>query len=369
MSEAPIHGSCAERFESVREAFRANFSLRGEVGAAVCIYEHGQPVVDLWGGWRDAARTQAWQANTLVCMMSVSKAMAALCVHHLGLELERPVAHWWPEFAQEGKEHVTVRQLLSHMAGLTYADHAPAGSLFDWDAMTSALARQRPAWPPGTVGAYHSATYGYLVGELVQRASGRAFERYFAEEIAGPLDADFHFALDDSQQERLAPLISNPDNVSARSILEQGLPHARSPLGRAWQAMPAISDVFNSGPWRTTVFPSANGHGNARGAARILAGIAARPAVAARVTPLQWHSPCAVTGRLFRAGVGFWLNDPHYHPMGPNPRAFGHAGLGGSLAFVDPDRDLVFAYSMNQLCDGDTVGPRCKALVNAVFAE
>ncbi|MCC6474986.1 MAG: beta-lactamase family protein, partial [Burkholderiales bacterium] len=290
-------------------------------------------------------------------------AMAALCAHRLRLDLDAPVARWWPEFAQAGKAGITVRQLLGHLAGLVYPDLAPEGSLFDWAAMTDALARQAPEWPAGSRGAYHSSTYGHLVGELVQRACGQPFERYFAERIAGPCEADFHFGLTPALEARVAPLLPNPANLSARAILSQ----PASGLGRAWRPIPKLPDVFNSAAWRRCVFPSANGHGNARGAARIFSSIAQSDQEAQRVAFEQWHAPCALTGRLFRTALGFWLNDPHYHPMGPNPGSFGHAGLGGSFAFVDPARRLAFAYSMNQLCEGDTIGPRCKALVEAVF--
>ena len=163
-----VQGECAPEFSAVRDAFAENFESREELGASVCVYAEGRKVVDLWGGFEDAGRTAPWRKETIVNMMSVFKGVIALCVHMLAergkLRLDEPVATYWPEFAQGGKAAITVKQLMSHQAGLIYPDHAPEGSYFDWDVMISALERQTPEWPPGSRGAYHSSTYVFLGG-------------------------------------------------------------------------------------------------------------------------------------------------------------------------------------------------------------
>jgi CubicO group peptidase (beta-lactamase class C family) len=163
-----IDGYCDPEFAKVGDTFAANFRERGELGAAVAVYRHGQKVVDLWGGWADAAQTRPWREDTIVCMMSVGKGMAALCVWMLverGLiDIDKPVAHYWPGFAQAGKGSITVATMLAGKAGLLYADHAPAGAGNDWAVMIDALEQQEPAWVPGEKHGYHSSTAGYLLG-------------------------------------------------------------------------------------------------------------------------------------------------------------------------------------------------------------
>jgi len=369
-----VQGFATGRFAPLLDSFTENFTDRGEVGAALCVYLDGVPVIDLWGGHADAARSRAWQADTIVCMMSVSKAMVALCAHRLidrgELDLGARVAEYWPEFAQAGKEAITVDTLISHLSALIFTDAAPSNSLPDWDATAAALAQQAPAWPPGTRGAYHSATFGHLIGELVQRVSGQKIADFFAQEIAAPLDADFRFGVP-ADCDRIAEFLTNPDTVSTRQIGTA----TGTPLSRAWNALPRIPDPFNSPMWRTSVMPSANGHGNARAAARILAAVIGEvdgvrllsPDAVERIREERWFEDCGLTGRRFRFGRGFALNNPRYHPMGPNPRAFGHAGVGGSYVFADPEAGLSFGYSMNYPASGDNIGDRPKALIDALY--
>lgn len=203
-SEIEIHGHCAPEFARVADAFASNFASAGEIGAAVAVCVEGEMVVDLWGGsvLRDDRLAGPWRADTIVRMMSVNKAMTALCAHLLIdrglLDLTEPVARYWPEFAQAGKQDITVRQLLGGLAGLIYPDEVPAGSAYDWDRMVEGLAAQAPAFPPGTRGAYHSSTYGHLVGELVRRVDGRRPGQFFREEIATPFEIDYWFAVPES---------------------------------------------------------------------------------------------------------------------------------------------------------------------------
>ena len=193
----PISGHCDPEFESVGRAFADNFAERGESGAAVCVYRDGARLVDLWGGWADAARTRKWREDTIVCMMSVGKGMAALCLWMLidrgRIKLDAPVATYWPEFAGGGKAAITVEQLITGKAGLLYADHAADGAGYDWEAMIRAYEKQEPEWEPGTKHGYHSASAGYLFGELVRRVDGRPIDIFLVEEVTGPLGADYGY--------------------------------------------------------------------------------------------------------------------------------------------------------------------------------
>lgn len=337
---------------------------------------YGAKIVDLWGGFRDLQRTIAWERDTIVCTASITKGMLALTVHGLvdrgRIDLDSPVAAYWPEFAQAGKQDVTVRQLVSHHAGLIYPDLAPPGCFLDWNAMTTALAAQPPAWQPGTTGAYHSSTYGHLVGELVRRASGgRTFPQLFREYFAEPLGLDFYVQLDEAQLARVSNIHANPANKTAKDMLDP-----ENKLGRAWRVFPPIADFFNSREMRTSELGSGSGHGNAHGLARLFAALARggeidgirvlkRETVDA-LRKEQWNGVCGQTDRPSRMAVGLFLRDAN-HRMGDNPDTFGHAGAGGAIAFADPARKLAFAYSPNYMCAGDSLGERCIALIDATY--
>jgi CubicO group peptidase (beta-lactamase class C family) len=371
-----IHGSCDPRFERVGEVFAENFARRGEVGAAVCVYQNGEKLVDLWGGIADPETGMDWAENTLVCMMSVSKSMAALCVHRLidrgVIALDATVASYWPEFAQAGKGAITVKQLLGGFAGLIYADAAPPNSITNWEVMIRALEQQAPEWPPGTRGAYHSMSMGLLLGELVRRADGRRIAQFLREEIAGPLGAEYGYGLDDEQIARTARILPNPESVTTNAIADR-----TSKLGRAWKARPAGAEYYNSDEFRRGVFPSSNGHGNARSVARIYAALSLdgtidgveilKPGSIERLREEQWDGICGMTDRHFRYGLGFFLGGVPLAPLGPNRGAFGHPGAGGALGFADPENRISFSYSPNFMCGGAGVGERCESLVKAVY--
>jgi CubicO group peptidase (beta-lactamase class C family) len=367
-----IDGFCDPAFTRVGEAFAANFAERGEIGAAVCIHAGGRKVVDLWGGYRDAGQTLPWQEDTLVCMMSVGKGMAALCAHRLieqgRIALDRPMADYWPEFAQAGKESVLVRHVLGSTSGVLFADSAPPGSVLDWDIMTNAIARQPAEWAPGTQGAYQSMTMGFMLGELVRRVDGRPLERYFAEEIAGPLGADYGWGLDAAQIARTADIIGNQEHHTVQAFADPS-----TKLGRAWHMRPTGTKFYNTPEFRGGVLPSSNGHGTARGVAEIYAALLEDGRLVSaetreRMRTLSWDMECGMTGRAYRYAMGFFLGKPPLVPMGPNPRAFGHPGAGGALGFVDPEAGIAFGYSPNAMCDGAGAGDRCTALVDALFS-
>ncbi|MDA5194403.1 serine hydrolase domain-containing protein [Govanella unica] len=381
MTETPtthIDGSCDPAFSHVRDVFSENFRSRGEIGAAVCVYKDGRKVVDLWGGIANPDTGTPWQENTISCMMSVGKSMTALALLMLvdrGLvDLEAPVARYWPEFAQNGKETITVRTLVSGLAALIYADGAPDGSAYDWDIVCTALAAQKPEWEPGTQGAYHSVTCGYLLGEIVRRVDGRMIDVFFREEIAGPLGIDYGFGVAEADLPRVADIIPNPASVTLTQTQDP-----TTKLGRAWRIRPKSASPYNTHEYRTAVFPSSNGHGNARAIARAYALLGnggtldgvrlLSPALIEDIRTESWRGICGMTDRPFRYGLGFFLNYPPMLPFGSNARAFGHPGAGGAIGIADPEAGLAMSYNPNLMCAGAGVGDRCEALVEAVLGK
>jgi len=372
-----IEGDCDPRFARVHAAFAENFARDGELGAAVAVTLHGRPVVDLWGGWRDAARTQPWQRDTIVCMMSVAKAVSAFAVHMLAdrglIELDAPIAQYWPEFAQAGKARIPVRWALSHMACVPVADKAPVGAIYDSTAMEDALAAQTPLWEPGTERCYHSATLGFICGAIVRRVTGLSLGAFLRQEIARPLGLDYHIGLGPDEAERCAEMIR-----AKGSLLDLAQTDPKYAfLARMWRQLPPDED-YNSPAWRAAEIPSANGHGNARAIARLcglwalggtLDGVRLISAGAmAQAVEEQWSGQSAASGLRFRVAMGFFLNCPPDRPMGPNPRAFGHSGAGGAQAIADPVSGIGFAYSPNRMHGGIDIGPRAQRLIEATFA-
>ncbi len=259
------------------------------------------------------------------------------------------------------------------MAGLIYTDTAPRGAILQWDEMVHAIERQAPEWPPGTRGAYHSTTYGFLTGELVRRVDGRPFAQFFREEVTLPLGVEYRFGLSEDDEGRIAEIIPNPAS-STVSLIEQ----PDTSIGRAWRVRPEEPGLlYNLPSFRRAVIPSGNGHSHARGTARIFALLAngggldgvrlLSPELIEQARTPQWDSACGLTGRPYRYGLGFFLNKPPLTPFGPNPRAFGHPGLGGAVGIADPENALAFSYSPNWLCAGEGVGERSEALIRAAF--
>jgi len=373
-SSVPLGGHVDPRFEAVRAAFVENFISREEVGASICLVVDGVTVVDLWGGWQDAARTRPWQADTLVNVFSVGKAIAALCVVQLvsrgALEFDQRVSSVWPEFAAEGKSDVTVRQLLSHQCGLpAIREQLPPGAIYDWDAMCATLAAHRPWWEPGTAHGYHVNTFGFLVGELVRRVTGDTLGTMVQREIAGPLAADFYIGVSEQQLGRiadhlwtLAPPTTAPEDLNESQRMELC----------AYFNPPDFSGagVVNTTQWRMAELPSTNGHASARGIARIFHALEeadrssgfVSSAALREATAEQVHDDDMVLHRSSRFGIGFQLTQTE-RPLGPNPRSYGHFGAGGSLGFCDPDARLAFGYAIN------TMGPRWQNPRNGALIE
>jgi CubicO group peptidase (beta-lactamase class C family) len=375
-----IRGSCDERFTAVRHAMTRNFREHNELGAAVAVFVEGRPVVDLWAGWADIERTRAWQRDTLVNVFSVGKPMAALSLLVLvdrgQVDIDAPVADYWPEFGTHGKGNVSVRMLLAHQAGLpAVRESLPGLVMYDWELMTSALAREQPWWAPGTRHGYHVNTFGFLAGEIVRRVSGSTLGDFFREEIAERLAADFHFGVAAEEDGRIADChFASGDPLNTGGANERGLL-----LQRAYFNPPGISGVgtVNTREWRAAQIPSTNGHATARAVARIYSALVCQsdasgvsllrqPALEEAIAEAS-SGPDFVLGRPSRFGLGFQLTQPE-RPLGPNPRSFGHFGAGGSLGFADPDTQLAFAYVMNRP-GSRWQDPRNRALISAVYAS
>ena len=268
-----IDGHCDPRFTAVREQFFANFTERGDVGAAVCVYLDGVRVVDCWGGHADAARTRPFGPDTIVSVASTTKGMVALCAHMLAergkLHLDAPVARYWPEFAAAGKQDIPVRWLLSHRAGLPAIRRTlPADALFDWTAMTEAIAETAPWWTPGVRHGYHAITYGHLVGEVIRRVDGRTVGTFLREEVTTPLGADFFIGVPEEADGRAAEVLAPPPPGELTNW-DTILADPESVSGRTFLNPPRTPNLINTRAWRAAEIPASNGHTSARGVARV----------------------------------------------------------------------------------------------------
>ncbi len=380
--EVPVNGTVDPRFLPVLDAFVQNYRVEDEVGSAVSVVLDGRTVVDLWGGWKDGARQREWQHDTLVCMMSVSKGIMGLAFNLLvdrGLvDVNAPVARYWPEFAANGKETLPVRFLLDHRAGLPYiADPLWPGALYDHEAICKALAAQAPLWEPGSVAAYHIHNQGFLVGEVVRRVTGKTIGRFIRDELAAPLGADFMIgSMSDQDQARCAEVMPN---MQARLFAAKEV-EAETLRSKVFVQNPAEPwpTTLNSRKWREVEIASGNGHGNARGVARIYGAFArggeldgvrlTRPASIEAMITEQHNMTELMQERPYHQALGILLNTPAAVYMGPNPRAFGHHGIGGSIGFADPDARIGFSYSCNRMHAVGTNGPRAARLIDALYA-
>jgi CubicO group peptidase (beta-lactamase class C family) len=388
-----VSGGVADGFELVRAQFEANFTRRGELGAACAAYYRGAPVVDLWGGYRDRTRAAPWLQDTLVLMFSTSKGLAAMAValarSRGWLDFDATVASYWPEFAQNGKAQVTVRQLLAHQAGLCAID-APltAATLGDLDGLAEILARQRPAWQPGTRQGYHALSLGWYEGELIRRVDPqhRSLGRFFAEEVAAPLGLEFYFGLPpDIPAERVAAIEGG--GVIDALLHPRGMPAAMlaaflrpSSLTARVFGNPKLSSTagLDAPEYRAVENPAAGGIGLVRSVAKAYSEIATpggRTLGLSSETLAELTAPPRPPTVVARDQVlmtdasyslGFARPGPGFR-FGSNPRAFGHPGAGGSFAFADPDLQLSFAYAPNRLGHHLRDDPREKVLRDALY--
>ena len=391
-----IGGTVAPGFEGLREAFVRNFTENGEVGAGFSLVHDGRTVVDLWGGVADAATGAPYTDDTLQLVFSTTKGATAVCANLLAqrgeLDVEAPVTEYWPEFGQAGKADVPVRWLMGHRAGLPYVN-APIelDACLAWDPAVEALAAMEPLWEPGTAHGYHAVTYGWLVGEVVRRISGRSLGRFFADEVAGPLGLEFWIGLPADQEPRVAPLTNRGlrrdeaegDQTEGLSDLVSQIEQFLGPgsmlalaLGGG-STMPFIGNgVFNRPEVRAAEVPAANGVTNARSLARMYAavvgpveGVSDGPLLtseqvkAAATTQTQGADRVLMFETTF--GLGF-MTSSEFSPYG-STASFGHAGAGGSVGFADPENGLGFGYVMNRTMTNMSGDPRSRGLVAAAY--
>lgn len=368
-----IHGRYDPRFASVAEAFAANFAEGLELGASFAATLDGEPVVDIWAG--DAnERGAPWQGDTIVNVYSTTKTMAALTLLLLAdrreVDLDAPAAHYWPEFAANGKRQVLVKHFLSHSAGLSGLDEqVSVEDLYDWEKITDLLAAQAPWWEPGTQSGYHAITQGYLIGEIVRRVTGATLGAVFREEIARPLGADFHIGLAEAEFGRVADLIPPPPGALAGNAATDSI------AARTFRSPPVDALASRTAAWRRAEIPAANGHGNARSVADVQTLIACGGEVggrrllstqgAARVFQQQTDGIDLVLGAPIRFGLGYGLNSNEM-PLGPNPHTAFWGGWGGSLVLVDADARVCLAYVMNRMGAG-TMGDVRAGRIMAAF--
>ena len=371
-------GKTDAKFRSVEDAFRENFDRFGEVGASLSVIIEGKPVVDVWGGFADPDRTRPWERDTIVNVWSTTKGIVAGCAHKLveegKIDLEAPVAKYWPEFVQNGKDKLPVKYLLSHQAGLAaISEPLPPGSAYKWDVMTDALAKQKPWWEPGTKTGYHALTYGWLVGEVIRRVSGQSVGTYFREKMADPLGIDFQIGLPASDDSRVADIIPadpDPNNWFFQQLSDPKSLQTAMIMNPPDLMMPGI---VNTREWRAAEIPAANGHGNGRSVAQFYSALATgkilgKQALDRAITE-QYSGVDYALGLPARVGLGFILPSEAY-PMGAGKRNFGHSGAGGSIGFADPDAHIGFGYAMNRMLQENTLtDPRWAALIDAVYAS
>jgi CubicO group peptidase (beta-lactamase class C family) len=381
-ASASVSGVCPERFVALRDVFAANLTSGEDLGASVAVSWNGALVVDLWGGFADAERTRPWERDTIVNVFSTTKTMMALAVLVLAdrgeLDLDAPVARYWPEFAANGKADVRVRHLLAHTSGLSgWQEPLASEDLYDWEKATDLLAAQAPWWVPGSASGYHALTQGFLVGEVVRRITGGTLARFFADQIAGPLGADFSIGLAPADEARTArvipPRVGLPTGGDRQSIAIRTLANPPLRAEASWTE-----------GWRRAELAAVNGHGNARSVAVVQSVLACGGTIGTcggTIGPTrilssagcdavfieQAHGMDLVLGVPLRFGMGYGLSSAEL-PLGPNPRTCFWGGWGGSLVVVDCDARLVVAYVMNRMGEGTIGDARGMGLVLAAYA-
>jgi CubicO group peptidase (beta-lactamase class C family) len=396
MTTTKVGGLVEPGYEAVRDAFAHNHEVGREIGSAFCLHVGGRKVVDIYGGHFDRQAIRPYDEDTLQLVFSSTKGATAACANLLAqrgqLDLTAPVASYWPEFAQGGKEDIPVLFLLTHQAGLPAIDRLlSAQEVQAWDPVVSALAEQVPFWDPGTAHGYHAVTYGWLVGEVVRRVSGLSLGTYFAQEIAGPLGLEFWIGLPEEQEHRVSPVTggavvaagaAEPDGASGG-----GLPDAFSTslVARALNPGGAFKDPKwpNQRAWHAAEVPAANGITNATSLSRLYAGLVGTveggpsaplltPAQIDEARNVRTSGPDQVFLSLGfemdqKIGQGFWVSGP-FSPFGATG-SFGHTGAGGSFGFADPENQLAVGYVMNKMSGGLVGDPRARRLIRAVYAS
>lgn len=368
----PMGGTCIPRFDDLRELFAAKLDSGEDLGASLALNIEGEMVVDLWGGWVDEARTEPWTENTITNVFSTTKTMTALAALTLvdrgDLDLDASVAKYWPEFAANGKAGIKVRHLLSHTSGVSgWEKPLTIEDVYDWDKSTTLLATQSPWWDPGTASGYHMLNYGHLIGEVIRRITGQRLGEFFAGQVAGPINADFHIGLPPSEFHRVANIVVPPPATTPAEPMQLD---PNSVAFKTWYNPPDVSPERSwTVGWRRADIGAGNGHGNARSVARLHSAVACggevdrvrllSPRTIGRIFEVQSDGIDLVIGAPFKFGVGYGLQ--------PEGRVCAWGGVGGSAVIIDVDRRITFAYVMNKMGDG-TIAPalaeRVKDIVN-----
>ena len=371
-----IQGYFDLKFEALRDAFAALFEEPQERGMALCVQVGGETVVDLWAGVADKDGQQAWHSDTILNLFSCTKTFTAVTALQLvgegKLELDAPVARYWPEFAAAGKDKITLRHLLSHQAGLpALHEMLPAEALYDWQAMTTALAAEQPWWPLGEGHGYAPITYGWLVGEVLRRIEGRGPGESIVARTAKPLGLDFHVGLADEEFDRVAIISRGKGNfgdAAAQRLFKTMMSEPAAMSTRAFTNPPSIMTSTNKPEWRRMQQPAANGHGNARSLAGFYSGLLdgqlLESELLAELTREHVVGEDKTLLTRTRFGLGCMLDQPEVAnaTYGMGPRAFGHPGAGGSIGFADPERDVAFGFVTNNLGPFVLMDPRAQKL-------
>jgi CubicO group peptidase (beta-lactamase class C family) len=366
MTSGSLHGQLDARFEPLRDVLEDSLGAGADCGLSLTVDIDGQTVVDVYGGFADEARTRPWERDTIVNVWSTTKTVTSLAVLMLAdrglVDLDAPVARYWPEFAQQGKEGVLVRHLMSHTSGLAgWNTPFAVPDLYDLERSTAALAAQAPWWEPGTASGYHALTFGHLLGEVVRRVTGKSLTRFVDEEIAGPLDADFRIGAREADWGRCAEIIPPPPLPFDLASLDPD-----SVLVKVATGPVADATAPNTAPWRLAEIGAANGHGNARSVARIMSALALggtvggtgggvrllSPETIEHIFRVQAHGLDLFLGVPMRFGIGYGLTDPVGVPFVPEGRTCFWGGWGGSLIIMDLDRRTTISYMMNKMQPG-----------------
>jgi CubicO group peptidase (beta-lactamase class C family) len=362
MTSGSLHGQLDARFEPLRDVLADGLGSGADCGLSLTVDIDGQTVVDVYGGFADEARTRPWERDTIVNVWSTTKTVTSLAVLMLAdrglVDLDAPVARYWPEFAQQGKEGVLVRHLMSHTSGLAgWNTPFTIPDLYDLERSTAALAAQAPWWEPGTASGYHALTFGHLLGEVVRRVTGKSLTRFVDEEIAGPLDADFRIGAREADWGRCAEIIPPPPLPFDLASLDPD-----SVLVKVATGPVADATAPNTAPWRLAEIGAANGHGNARSVARIMSVLALggsaggvrllSPETIEHIFRVQAHGLDLFLGVPLRFGIGYGLTEPVGVPFIPEGRSCFWGGWGGSLIIMDLDRRTTISYMMNKMQPG-----------------
>jgi CubicO group peptidase (beta-lactamase class C family) len=369
MTSGSLQGKLDARFEPLRDVLEDGLAAGADCGLSLVVDIDGQRLVDVYGGFADEARTRPWERDTIVNVWSTTKTVTSLAVLMLAdrglVDLDAPVARYWPEFAEQGKEGVLIRHLMSHTSGLAgWNKPFAVPDMYDLERSTAALGAQAPWWEPGTASGYHALTFGHLLGEVVRRVSGKSLTRFVDEEIAGPLGADFSIGVREADWGRCAEIIPPPPLPFDLASLDPD-----SVLVKVATGPVADATAPNRAPWRLAEIGAANGHGNARSVARVMSAVSLGGAVGGtdgtgdavrllspetieHIFREQAHGVDLFLGAPLRFGIGYGLPEPAGVPFVPEGRVCFWGGWGGSVIIMDLDRRLTVSFMMNKMQPG-----------------